>query len=110
MHIPKRLTIKVNLDKVLKEHLYQGKKGTYLNLVLFNTPHNEYGDDYCVKQDIPENQRPPEIEICGNAKVWEPNGGHTNENRGAPSNNGTPPPQAPTPPAEQPTNNDGLPF
>ena len=90
MKIPKRITIKVNVDAVLNEHLYQGKKGKYLNLVLFNTPDNQFGEDYVVKQDIPQDQRPPEVPILGNAKVWEPNGGDTNQMTGAPSNGPAP--------------------
>lgn len=70
-NFPKRLTVRVNVDKVLKEHIYKGQKGNYLNLVLFNTPGNPYGQDYCVKQEIDKDKRADiETEIIGEAKAW----------------------------------------
>lgn len=106
MNIPKRLTARVKLNDVLKEHIYKGKKGDYLDLVFFNTPDNQFGADYVIKQDIPQDKRPENgAPILGNAKCWDPNGGMTNVNVGAPSNNA---------PAETPTpanaNDDNLPF
>lgn len=80
--IPKRLTIRVDVNKILTEHLYNGAKGKYLNLVLFNTPDNEYGNDYVVKQDIPQESRPDDVPILGNAKAWEATGGQKNMNQG----------------------------
>jgi hypothetical protein len=110
MKIPKRITLKIDVDKVLMDHLYQGKKGKYLDVVLFNTPDNQFGNDYVVKQDLPREVRDAgtEAPILGNARVFEPNGGDTNQSVGAPSMNGntTPPPPA----FGQPTNNNGLPF
>lgn len=70
-NFPKRLTVRVNVDKVLKEHLYKGQKGNYLNLVLFNTPGNPYGQDFCVKQEVDKDLRADvETEIIGEAKAW----------------------------------------
>ena len=110
MHIPKRLTVRVNLDAVLKEHIYNGKKGKYLNLVLFNTPENQFGDDYVVKQDIAEDQRPPDgAPILGNAKAWNPDGGQKNFNGGQQVNGASPAVAPPAPPAPN-ANDDGLPF
>jgi|TARA_B110000914_G_scaffold225378_1_gene245890 hypothetical protein len=45
-----KVTIKVNVEKINKEILYKGKKGTYLTLTLVPTPNNQYGDDYMVTQ------------------------------------------------------------
>jgi hypothetical protein len=107
MKIPKRLTVRVNLDNVLKEHIYKGAKGNYLDLVLFNTPDNQFGNDYVVKQDIDKDKRPEVVPILGNARAWEPNGGDTNQMTGAPTQ------QAPTqqaPPNMNGQSNDGLPF
>ena len=106
MNIPKRMTVRVDLDKVMKEHIYQGKKGKYLDLVLFNTPDNQFGADYVVKQDIAQDKRPENgAPILGNAKCWQPNGGTTNVNVGEPSNNRPAPSPAPNNNA-----NDDLPF
>tara|TARA_Y100000114_G_scaffold65741_1_gene60255 strand:- start:33 stop:368 length:336 start_codon:yes stop_codon:yes gene_type:complete len=110
MKIPKRITLKIDVDKVLTEHLFQGKKGKYLDVVLFNTPENQFGADYVVKQDLPREVRDAGTEspILGNARVFEPNGGDTNQSVGSPNANGNTPPQ--TPAFGQPTSNDGLPF
>ena len=110
MKIPKRITLKIDVDKVLTEHLFQGKKGKYLDVVLFNTPDNQFGNDYVVKQDLPREVRDAGTEspILGNARVFEPNGGDTNQSVGAPSTNGNMPTQ--TPAFGQSTSNDGLPF
>lgn len=105
MNIPKRITVKVDLDKIMKEHIYVGKKGKYLDLVLFNTPDNQFGADYVVKQDISQDKRPEDgSPILGNARCWEPNAGSTNVNVGAPSNNAS----APSPATNNA--NDDLPF
>ena len=101
------MTVKVNLDKVLKEHLYNGAKGTYLDLVLFNTPENQYGDDFVVKQDLGKEAREAGTEspILGNAKAWDlsgqknPGGGQV-----------APPPVAPSTSSAPSSVNDNLPF
>lgn len=69
--LPTRITVKVNLDHVLKEHLYKGKKGTYLDLVLWNTPDSPFGHDFSVKQDLGKEAREQGIktEFLGNAKA-----------------------------------------
>ena len=100
---PKRMTVKVNLDKVLKEHLYQGQKGKYLDLVLFNTPDSPYGDDFVVKQDLGKEARDAGTEspILGNAKAWDLSGQPCPKDGGAPA---VSKPTTPTP------TNDDLPF
>ncbi len=57
MPIPKILRVQVNVDAIDKKHLYKGKKGTYLNLALVNTPDSQYGQDYMVTQDISKEAR-----------------------------------------------------
>lgn len=101
------MTAKVNLDKVLKEHLYNGAKGTYLDLVFFNTPDNQYGDDFVVKQDLGKEAREAgkESPILGNAKAWDLSG---QKNPG----NGQAAPSAPSAPTTGGGGsiNDNLPF
>lgn len=113
MKIPKRITLKIDVDKILAEHLYQGKKGKYLDVVLFNTPDNQFGADYVVKQDLPRDVRDAgtEAPILGNARVFEPNGGDTNQTVGAPSEQSGPqtPPQA-APNMNGHAKDNGLPF
>lgn len=44
-------TAKISLSRIDKTALYEGKKGKYLDIVLWDKP-NEYGDDGFVTQDI----------------------------------------------------------
>lgn len=46
----KKVTLSINLNKLSKEHFYQGKKGVYATLTLVPTPNSQYGDDYMVTQ------------------------------------------------------------
>lgn len=62
------ISISVNVDKVDKERFFKGKKGRYMDLVLFETPESEYGD-YLVKQRGEKNEKMP---ILGNAKYFQP--------------------------------------
>lgn len=62
------ISINVNVDKVDKAKLFEGKKGRYLDLVLFETPDSEYGD-YLVKQRGERNEKMP---ILGNGKYFKP--------------------------------------
>jgi len=62
------ISISVNIDKIDKKKFFEGKKGRYLDLVLFETPESDYGD-YLVKQRGEKNEKMP---ILGNAKYFEP--------------------------------------
>ena len=110
MKIPKRITLKIDVEKIMSDHLYQGKKGKYLDVILFNTPTNEFGADYVVKQDLPREVRDAgtEAPILGNAKTWEPNGGETNQSVGAPTVNDNA--MVTSKPNTATKTNDGLPF
>ena len=103
--LPTRITVKVNLDLVLKEHLYKGKKGTYLDLVLWNTPDSAFGHDFSVKQDLGKEAREQGIqtEFLGNARAFNIGQGKPAQKEGQ---------AAPTQPAQAaPTNPaDDLPF
>lgn len=57
MTIPKIIRVQINVDAIDKKHLYKGKKGTYLNVALVNTPDSNYGQDYMVTQDLPKEAR-----------------------------------------------------
>ena len=66
-------TIKAKIDvtKIDKMNLFQGKKGTYLDLILIPTPGNRFGHDYIVVQSICKEDREAgkRGEILGNAKT-----------------------------------------
>lgn len=62
------ISLNINIDKVDKKRFFEGKKGRYLDLVLFETPDSEYGD-YMVKQRGEKGERMP---ILGNAKYFKP--------------------------------------
>ena len=42
------ITCKIDVTKIEKERLFKGEKGTYLDIVLIESPNNQYGDDYKV--------------------------------------------------------------
>lgn len=81
------IKIKINVSKLLKEHFFKGKSGTYVDLTLWeNDEPDQYGNDYVVKQDCGKDSgvKPP---IVGNGK-----------NFGAPKKKDTP--QKKTPPKD----------
>jgi len=103
-NFPKRLTVKVNLDNINRDRLYKGKKGTYLDLVLFNTPESEYGEDFVVRQDLGKEAREQgeQQPILGNAKAWALGEGEPAKKEGGGGQN-----LAPSKPARS---SDDLPF
>lgn len=64
------IKISINVGKIDKTALYDGKKGKYLNLVLWETPDDQYGNDYRVVQDLDKDRRDAGEKgaILGNAK------------------------------------------
>jgi hypothetical protein len=65
------ISLNLNVDKLDKKRLFEGKKGRYLDLVLFETPDSEYGD-YLVKQRGEKGEKMP---ILGNGKYFKPKDG-----------------------------------
>ena len=66
------ISVSVNVSKIDKAHLYEGKNGKILNLVLWETPDSEYGYAYRVNQGVSKEARLKGIKgaILGNAKVF----------------------------------------
>jgi hypothetical protein len=62
----------INVSKIDKSHLFKGKKGVYLSLILKETPDSEYGNDYMVVQGVSKESREAGDygEILGNAKTF----------------------------------------
>ena len=84
------IKIKINVSKILKEHLFRGEKGTYLDAVLIPTPNSQY-QDAMIKQDLGREarERGEDGPIIGGGTVIQ----RRQENRGT-----TQPPQPETPP------------
>lgn len=65
------ISIKINVAAIAKDKLYYGKKGTYLDAVLIETPQSNYGDDYMIVQSLSEEDRKAGKKgaILGNARI-----------------------------------------
>lgn len=65
------ISVNVNVSLIDKAHLYEGKKGKYLSLILWETPDDKYGNDYRVVQGVSKEARAKGVKgaILGNAKV-----------------------------------------
>lgn len=66
-------TVKISLSRIDKTALYEGKKGKYLDIVLWDKP-DEYGNDGFVTQDIGRIRRESGEKgpIVGNWKESQP--------------------------------------
>lgn len=64
------ITVKVDMDKVDPKRFFKGAKGTYLDLVLIETPNGQYGD-FMVKQSVTKEERLARVQMpfLGNAKI-----------------------------------------
>jgi len=67
------ISAKINVSKILKEHLFKGEKGTYLDITLIPNKEgtDQYGNDYFVVQDLGKEAREKGEKgpILGNAKT-----------------------------------------
>lgn len=57
---------KLNLSKIDKNKVFEGKNGKYLDIVLIETPNDKYGNDWMVVEDTKKDQ--PKGNILGNGK------------------------------------------
>lgn len=66
------ITGKIDVTKIDKDRLFKGEKGTYLDIVLIETPKSEYGD-YMIVQSVTKEEREAgqRGEILGNAKIYQ---------------------------------------
>lgn len=69
------IRVKINVTRILKEHLFQGKNGKYLDLSLLplKSGPDQFGNEYTVVQDIGKEarQRGEKGPFIGNAKVMQ---------------------------------------
>ena len=65
------ILIKIDVKKIDRNKLFEGKKGTYLDVILIPTPENQFGNDYMAVQGVSKEDREAGLrgEILGNAKI-----------------------------------------
>lgn len=64
------ITGKIDVTKITKSRLFKGAKGTYLDIVLIETPNSQYGD-YMIVESVTKEEREAGKKgpILGNAKI-----------------------------------------
>jgi len=69
------IKIKINVTKILKDYIFEGKNGKYLNLVAWPNKNGtgQFGDTHFVSQDIPKEARDSGVQapILGNLTLPE---------------------------------------
>jgi hypothetical protein len=69
------IKIKINVTKILKDYIFEGKNGKYLNLVAWPNKNGigQFGDTHFVSQDIPKEARGSGVQapILGNLTLPE---------------------------------------
>jgi len=67
------IKIRIDVTKIEKERLYQGKKGKYLDIVCIPTPNGKYDQTHMVVQSVSKEERDQGIKgnILGNAEEVE---------------------------------------
>lgn len=65
------VNLKIDVKKILKDKMYQGEKGTYLDATVFINvdEHDQYGNNGMITQNWKDQQK-GEGPILGNAKVF----------------------------------------
>ena len=62
------IKIRIDVTKIDKARLFKGSKGTYLNLVAFESKGSDYGDTHFIKQDKDKDDD-SDLPIIGNLTV-----------------------------------------
>lgn len=68
MAYEKKITLKIDVKKLVKSSFYQGEKGLYATLTIIPTPNNKYGDDYMVTQYTGKKAEGEKDPIVGNGR------------------------------------------
>lgn len=57
--MPKPIVARINVTKILKQHLYDGKNGKYLNVAIFPNKNGkgQFGDTHFVTQEVSKEAR-----------------------------------------------------
>jgi hypothetical protein len=101
--MPNLLTIKIDVTKIDKARLFQGKNGAkYLDLVCIPSPNDKYGNTHFVTQSVTKEERQGglKLPILGNAKEMLPRDGYQDD---APAERSTPPRRSAPAPRQGPT-------
>lgn len=68
------VSVRIDVTKILKERLYVGKKGTYLDLTTFIDPDDpdQHGNHGFITQSVSQDEREQGVRlpILGNSKVF----------------------------------------
>lgn len=71
--MPEFITAKINVTKILKEKMFRGRDGVYLDIALIPNRNgtDQYGNDWMVVQSVPKEDRDRGMKgpILGNAKI-----------------------------------------
>jgi hypothetical protein len=108
------ISIKLDVTKILKERLFRGERGTYLDLTTFVDTENpdQYDNHGFISQSVSKEERDAKVQtpILGNCKVFYKDN-TTNEQRGEQYNKGTAQAREAMAPAQtQPIADDDIPF
>jgi len=63
-----KITLKIDVKKLVKSGFYQGEKGLYATLTIIPTPNNKYGDEYMVTQYMGKKAEGEKDPIVGNGR------------------------------------------
>jgi len=88
---------KIDVTKVLKEHLYQGKEAKYLDVAFFKNDNGpgKYGDDGFIVQGLSKEarERGEKGPIIGNWRYHEPRAGQGGKPKAAATGTASHPPE-----------------
>ena len=67
------ITVSIDVTKLDKSRFYKGKKGTYVNLTLIESPNDQYGNTHLVVQSSTKEERDAGLVLpfIGNAKDFK---------------------------------------
>jgi hypothetical protein len=86
--MPEIISASLNIAKIDKAHIFDGKKGRYLNIALLPNKdgQDQYGNDYMVVQSVSKEarERGERGPILGNAKILKRDGGNQDKPKAAP--------------------------
>lgn len=108
------IKIKVNVTKILKQYIFEGKNGKYLNLVAWPNKNGtgQYGDTHFVSQDLPKEARDEGIQapILGNLTLPEDEAPPPRQQAARPAPRPNTARPAPSAPIEDGMEDDDIPF
>ena len=83
--VAKTVIVSVDITKIDRTKAFKGKNGAeYIDLVLINTPENQYGSTYMAVQGVSKEEKEAGVKgaILGNAKVYGAGEGEANTGGG----------------------------